>query len=156
MSLRFAIMSSLATATAALASPALAGGDLAGGLYARAFPAQPCETCYRKVIYPPVYGSVAETVMMRAPRTIAHVVPGEVRSVTETVMVEPERQVWTKSYDAWGHRIKCLVTIPARYETRTRQVTVTPAYVVPQAVPAVYGVYHRQVLVEPSRAGWAP
>jgi hypothetical protein len=58
----------------ALASPALAGG---------------CVNCYRHVVTPPVYGSVAEEVMVRAPRTVAHAIPGEYGSVAETVLVSP-------------------------------------------------------------------
>src|SRR4051794_22038370 len=61
--------------------PALAGLGLASPA-----PAGGCVNCYRHVVTPPVYGSVAEQVMVRAPRTVAHTVPGEYASVAEQVL----------------------------------------------------------------------
>ncbi|HYF55608.1 MAG TPA: hypothetical protein VEA41_15255 [Salinarimonas sp.] len=134
--------------------PALAG--LALSASAAIAGGQPCVDCYRHVVHPPVYGVQHERVMVRAPRTHTEVVPAEYRTVAETVMVSPARKVWQVSYDAYGQKVGCWVTVPAQYATRHRHVMVRPEQVIPVAIPAVYGHVSRKVLVEPARAGWEP
>ena len=68
-----------ALGVALLASPALAGG-------------YGCVGCCRYVVTPPVYGAIAEKVMVRAPRTVAHAIPGEYGAVAEKVMISPPRK----------------------------------------------------------------
>ncbi|KAA2236397.1 hypothetical protein [Salinarimonas soli] len=137
-----------------LVVPALAGlalsasAALAGGA--------PCVTCYREAVHPPVYGTYHERVMTRAPRTLTHVIPARYETVTETVVVAPERRVWQVSLDPYGRRIGCWVTIPAQYETRHRQVLVQPEEIVPVAIPARYGHVAHPVLIEPARRAWVP
>jgi len=115
-----------------------------------------CATCYQKVVHPPVYGTQHEKVMIRAPRTVSHVVPAKYETVAETVMVQPASKVWQVSHDAHGREIGCWVKVPARYETRHRQVLVQPETVVPVAIPAVYGHVARPVLLKPAHASWQP
>jgi hypothetical protein len=94
--------------------------------------------------------------MVRAPSTQVRVIPAVTRTVAETVMVTPERKVWQVTRDAYGRKVGCWVTIPARYETRHRTVVVQPEAVVPVAVPGVYATQTRRVLLQPARHGWAP
>src|SRR5215207_216077 len=125
----------------ALASPALAGG---------------CVNCYRHVVTPPVYGSVAQEVMVRAPRTVAHAIPGEYGSVAETVLVSPPRKVWQVARGPHGEAIGCWVVIPAQFAVRHRTVEVRPPQVVHETIPAAYATHHRTVMVEPGSSGWQP
>lgn len=115
-----------------------------------------CTDCFRHVSTPPVYGAVAESVMVRAPRTIAHTVPGRYQTVAEKVMVSPPRKVWQVTRDAHGHKVGCWVVIPGQYAVHHRQVMVHPPRVVHQAVPAVYATHQRTVLVRPASSGWQP
>lgn len=141
-------MSRILLASAALllaSSPALAGGAGCGGA-----------ECYRRVVTPPVYGTVSQQVMVRPPERYATTVPGEFTTVAERVLVAPASRVWQVSRDAYGHTVGCWVTVPARYAVRHRQVMVRPPQVVQHYQPAQYAVQHRQVLVQPVRAGWAP
>ena len=105
---------------------------------------------------PPVYGAVAEKVLVRAPRTGAIVTPAEYGTVRETVVVEPARRIWTVRRDAWGHKIGCWVETPARYGTVTRRVMVRAPEVVPYAQAAIYGTRLQSVQVAPAHAEWVP
>lgn len=129
---------------AALATPAFAGGG--GG----------CIGCYRHVVTPPVYGTVAETVMVRAPRTVAHTIPGAYETVAEKVLVAPPRKVWQVTRDAYGQLVGCWVVVPARYAVRHRTVMVRAPQLVHETIPPVYATRHREVLVRPASAGWQP
>jgi hypothetical protein len=115
-----------------------------------------CTDCYRHVSTPPVYGSVAESVMVRAPHTIAHTVPGHYQTVAEKVMVSPPRKVWQVTRDAHGHKVGCWVVIPGQYAVHHRRVMVHPPRVVHHAMPAVYATHQRTVLVRPASSGWQP
>ncbi|MFE1600877.1 hypothetical protein [Methylobacterium sp. ID0610] len=132
------------------------------GLFLHVLPAAAggygCATaeCYRHVTTPPVYGTVAEQVMVRPGRTINRVVPPVYDTVTEQVLVAPAARVWQTSYDAYGQLVGCWVTTPARYATRTRRVLVRPPELVPEVIPPAYATYQRKVLVEPARSGWVP
>lgn len=142
MTVRSSLVAGLALGVLA-SSSALAGG--AG-----------CVSCYRQVMTPPVYGSVADTVMVRAPRTVAHTVPGEFRVVTEKVMVTPPGKAWQMTRDAYGNVVGCWVATPAHYAVRHREVIVRPPQVVHQTLAPAYATYHRQVLVRPASAEWQP
>lgn len=126
----------------ALATPALAGGG--------------CLGCYRHVVTPAVYGAVAEQVMVRAPRTVAHAIPGQYETVAERVMIAPPRKVWQVSRDAYGRVVGCWVVVPAQYAVRHRTVMVRAPQMVHQTLPAVYATRHRDVLVQPASSGWQP
>jgi len=115
-----------------------------------------CVNCFRHVSTPPVYGSVVENVMVRAPRAIAHSVPGHYATVAEKVMVSPPRKVWQVRRDAYGHKIGCWVVVPGRYAVQHREVMVQPPRVVTQVVPAVYATHRRTVLLRPASSGWEP
>lgn len=132
-----------AAALTALTTPAIAGG--CGGA-----------ECYRRVVTPPVYGTVSERVMVRAPRHYASTVPGEFTTLTERVLVAPASRVWQVSRDAYGHEVGCWVAVPARYAVRHRTVMVRPPQTVQHYQPAQYALQQRQVLVQPGQAGWAP
>ena len=119
-----------------LTAPALAGGEVE------------CIDCYRHVVRPPVYGTVAEQVMVRAPRTIAHAIPGQYGAVAEKVMVSPPRMVWQAGRDPYGRPIGCWVLV------QHRAVMLRPPEVVHHAVPGVYATHHRTVMVQPGSSGW--
>lgn len=132
-----------------------------------------CVNCYEKVVTPPVYRTVHETVVVRPAQTVAHVtpaqygtvhekvvvrpahtvartIPAEMGTVAETVMVSPARKEWQVSVDAHGRTVGCWVVIPAQYATRHRHVVVRPAQVVHQHVPAIYGTQARTVMTRPA------
>jgi hypothetical protein len=127
----------------ALASPALAGG-------------YGCVGCYRHVVTPPVYGTIAEPVMVRAPRTIAHAIPGEYGMIAEKVLIAPPRKIWKVMPDVYGNAIGCWVVVPAQYAVQHRTVMVRAPQVVHQTLPPVYATHHRTVMVRPPTAGWQP
>lgn len=151
-----------ATATLALAAITTGSGAAMAG--------EACGHCYRKVVTPPVYSEVSETVMVRPPhayfrhipaeygtvrekvllrpeQTVAHRVPAELRQVAETVLVAPASRQWQVSRDAWGREIGCWVKVPARYATEYRTVVVRPASVEYETLPAVYTTRERTVVV---------
>ena len=128
---------------AALASPALAGG-------------YDCIGCYRHVVTPPVYGTVSEQVMVRAPRTVAHTIPGEYGSVSERVMISPPRKECMVTRDPYGNAVGCWVVVPAQYAVQRRAVMVRAPQVVHETVPPVYATHQRTVMVQPGSSGWQP
>jgi len=141
-------------------------------MIAAAHPAQAgcySASCYEKVVTPPQYSTVAETVMVRPAkvarhvtpaeygvvaetvvvrpaRTVAHRVPAVVRTVAETVMVAPAGRAWQVSRDAYGREVGCWVNTPAQYATRHRRVVVQPEGVSYETIPAVTSVRHRKVM----------
>jgi hypothetical protein len=133
-----------------------------------------CKTCYEKVVAPPVYRTVPETVMVRPAQTVAHTTPAEygtvhekvlvrpaqtvarhipavMGSVAETVMVSPARKEWQVTVDAHGRKIGCWVKIPAQYATQHRAVVIRPAGVAHDVIPAQYGVQARTVMTRPAQ-----
>ncbi len=131
------------------------------------------QQCYQRVVSPPVYetatetfmvtppktiahvrpaeyGAVTETVVVRPAHTVKHVVPGEVQTIAERVLVAPATRRWEVTVDAYGRTIGCWVTVPARYETRYRQVMTRAPSVAVQHVPAVLGTQQRTVMVRPA------
>lgn len=106
------------------AAPAMAGGG--------------CSTCYRHVVEPAVYGSVADRVMVTPPRTISHVIPAAYETRSEKVLVSPARKVWEVKRDHHGNAVGCWVEIPAKYAVRHFKVQVRAEQVVHETLPAVY------------------
>ncbi|AMJ59070.1 hypothetical protein [Bosea sp. PAMC 26642] len=126
--------------------------------------------CYNLVSTPPVYGSVAETVMTRPEQTEARIVPARYEYVSEQVMLHPERQIprhqpaqygtvsetvmvsaggrrWEVTRDAHGRTVGCWVETPARYAHVQRTVEISPASVSYETIPAVYTQRQRKVMV---------
>jgi hypothetical protein len=129
--------------------------------------------CYRRVVEPPRYATVAEAVMISPAREIAETIPAVTREVEETVVVRPERSLtrvipaeygyeertvevapahreW-RTRDEEGDVIGCWVNVPARFARLTRRVLVTPAREVEQVIPAETATELRTVVVEPAR-----
>lgn len=101
--LRSACASAVVLAALSGAPPAKAGG---------------CDgPCYGEVRLLPVYGTVLEKRVVRAPRTYALVMPPEFETVTERVMVRPAGKVWATTRDASGRLVGCWLERPA---VRTR------------------------------------
>lgn len=131
-------------AIAAGTLPALAGGYGCTG------------NCYRQEYVPPSYRTVAERVMVRAPRTYAYVTPAQYGYVNETVQVSPASRYWTVKHDHHGRKIGCWVEAPARYASVSRKVMLRGPEVVPQYVPAQYAVRHHTVQDSPGYKTWVP
>src|SRR5947209_6313161 len=94
-----------------------------------------CLGCYRHVVTPPVYGSVAENVMVRAPRTVAHAIPGEYGVVSERVLVSPPRKVWQVTRGPHGEAIGCWVVVAPQFAMRHRHVMLRAPQVVHETIP---------------------
>lgn len=126
--------------------------------------------CYNLVATPPVYGTVAETVMTRPEQRQAHVIPARYEHQTETVMLHPARKIarhhaaqfgtvtekvlvsapgrrWEVTRDAHGRTTGCWVETPARYAHVQRTVEIAPASVSYETIPAVYTQRQRKVMV---------
>lgn len=112
--------------------------------------------CYREAHVPPVYGMVAEQVLVSPPRTYDVVTPAEYRTQTETYQISPGGRQWQVTRDAWGRRVGCWVDVPPRFATRTRFVIVRAASSEPHTTYPIYGTRERSVLVEPARRAWVP
>ncbi len=153
-------------------------GLLAAGIFAtfglvQAHAGEGCGgSCYRKVVHPPVYSSVSETVMVqpgmtrfhhipaeyqtvdetvmvRPEQTIAHPIPAQYGTVSETVIVAPASKQWQVSRDAYGQEIGCWVHVPAQYAVRQHTVVVQPGSVQYETIPAQYATRSRTVMVRP-------
>ena len=105
---------------------------------------------------PPSYRTVAERVMVRAPRTYAQVIPARYGYVNETVQVSGAQRYWTYKYDHYGRKIKCLVETPARFAQVSRRVMLRGPEVVPQYVPAAYATRQYTVQDQPGYKTWVP
>ncbi|CAO4140435.1 hypothetical protein LPLAFNJD_LOCUS689 [Methylorubrum aminovorans] len=141
------LISSLALAAvsvAALAVPAQAGGACVSA------------ECYRRVVTPPVYDTVAERVLVQPPRTVYRTTPPVYDTVSERVLVAPGGRRWETRIDAYGQLVGCWVTTPPRYAVQTRRVLVRPPEAIPHTLPPVYATTQRRVLVQPARAAWVP
>lgn len=129
--------------------------------------------CYRRVVEPAQYQTVAETVMVEPERQIPEYVPAVARRVAETVVIEPERTVtrvipavyqavnetvmvrpatreW-RTRNHYGEIVGCWVDVPAEYATRQRTVEVSPAREVEETIPAVTATRIRTEIVEPAQ-----
>jgi hypothetical protein len=106
--------------------------------------------CYRRVESPASYRTVAETILVEPERQVAEYVPAVTQAVEERVVVEPAREV--------------METIPAQYDVVEETVLVSPARRVWQVsdrygetvgcwvtIPPCYARQARRVLVRPAQ-----
>ena len=126
--------------------------------------------CYRRVIEPAQYSTVAEQVMVAPQREVGEYVPAVMRQVEESVVVRPEQTVvrvipaqyavesetvevspehreWSTRRDN-GEVIGCWIRVPARYAERGRRVLVREAREVTQTIPAETATRLRAEIVE--------
>jgi len=134
--------------------------------------AQAGNECYRRVVTPATYRTVAEQVLVEPEREVAEYVPAVTQAVEQTIVVEPAhevtqtipaeydtvedtvlvspaRRVW-EVRDHYGETIGCWVTIPATYAREARQVLVRPAQYRTIEVPALTATRMREEVVEPA------
>ncbi|GJE70853.1 hypothetical protein [Methylorubrum podarium] len=140
----FPALAVAACAVVTLAAPAQAGGNCVSA------------ECYRRVVTPPVYDTVAERVLVQPPRTVYRTTPPVYDTVSERVLVAPGGRRWETRVDAYGQLVGCWVTTPPRYAVQTRRVLVRPPEAIPHTLPPVYATTQRRVLVQPARAAWVP
>jgi hypothetical protein len=128
--------------------------------------------CYRRVVSPASYRTLAETVLVEPERQVAEYVPAVTQAVEqrvvieparevtetipaqydvveETVLVSPARRVWQVS-DRYGETVGCWVTIPPCYARQARRVLVRPAQYRTVVEPAVTETRLREEVVEPA------
>ncbi|HEY3320470.1 MAG TPA: hypothetical protein VGP72_08390 [Planctomycetota bacterium] len=106
---------------------------------------------------PAVYENQCETVCCREESKRCHDVPAVYKTETYSVQKCAERTEWKKvdccNADLSGgeHKGDCygLVTIPAKFETCSRQVLVTPASKWWETIPAEYKTVEKRVCVSP-------
>lgn len=131
-------------------------------------------SCYDLVQTPPVYGSVAESYVVRPAQRQSRVIPAEYDYVSESVLVQPERRIprhhpaqystvsekvmvhpggkrWEVTTDAHGRTTGCWVYDKPRYAYQQRTVVVAPASTSYEVVPAVYSQRQRKVMVRPTQ-----
>lgn len=129
-------------------------------------------TCYKKVVTPPVYRTVAERVMVTPASCTQLQTPPVYGTVAQRVVVQPSYQIartrpavygrvqvtrqvrpartrWVRR-GCRGADYKCAVTTPAKYRSRSKRVMVQPAQNWVETRPAVTGVVHQRVVL---RAG---
>ncbi len=145
---------------------------LAGAASLGAVASAQAHQCYRRVVEPAQYRTVAEQVLISPEREVAEYVPAVTRQVEETVLVRPEQQVtrvipaeygyedetvlvspatreWrTREED--GQVIGCWVTVPPIYGRRTHRVVLRPAEEVTETIPAETATRLRTEIVEPA------
>lgn len=112
-------------------------------------------------VIPATYKQVVERVMVSPEKTTLRAIAPTYRTVTEKVMVKPERKVWkvgrewkngslaTKYGDSG--EIRCLVKLPAVYETVTKRVVDQPARTQNVTIPAVYKTITKTVVDQEAR-----
>ncbi|MDP3408929.1 hypothetical protein [Bosea sp. (in: a-proteobacteria)] len=148
----------------------------AGGCYGSSCRPAPCRgsACYNLVQTPPVYGTIAETQLVRKAQTHRRIVPAQYDYVTEKVMIQPARQIphhvpaqyssiqekvlispggkrWEVTTDAHGRTTGCWVYDKPQYGFRQRTVEVSPARTEYETIPAVYTQRQRKVMVQPTQ-----
>lgn len=135
-----------------------------------------CEgtACYNLVQTPPVYGTIAETKLVRKTKTRRRVVRARYATITEKVLIQPARQIphqvegqyysisekvliapggprWEVTTDAYGRTTGCWIYDEPQYGFRQRLVESAPARIEYETIPAVYTQRQRRVLVRPTR-----
>ena len=130
--------------------------------------------CYRRVVEPARYSTVAEQVMVSPEREVSEYAPAVTRQVEESVVVRPEQTIVrvipaqfeieretievSRAHAEWqtraenGEMIGCWVRVPARYGERLRRVLVNPAREVTQTIPAETATRLRAEIVEPAHS----
>jgi len=98
-------------------------------------------------VVPVHYKIIARKVLVRPAQRVPYRVPAIRRQVAETVMIKPARRIWTIYYDKYGRKIGCWIDKPARYATRYRTVTIRPASIGYNVVPAQYRTVTHKVRV---------
>ncbi len=115
-------------AKAAPAAPKSNGDDLVPSM------AKPGE-CYARVIIPPSYRTVAETVLDRDATKEIQIVPAEYETVTENVLVKAaseKLEIVPAQYKVVEEKVlvasesKRLVTVPAEFQTVSERILVKP------------------------------
>ena len=134
----------LAAGAAALASSAALGA-----------PAD-CVASYRLVVRPPVHGVISERVTLHPGQTIARAVLPRYETVTEKVLVSPQRNVWQVKRGPRGETIGCWVAVPAQYAVRRRAVMIRPAYVRAESIPAARITRTRSAVLDRGGSAWEP
>lgn len=118
---------------------------------------KPASCTYETI--PAVYKTVCEQVCCKKESTRCIPVPAVYKTETYEVQKCPSRTEWQSvdcdninvSVDAKEQKGKCvaLVTIPAVFETRTREVCVTPASTRTEVIPAEYKTVEKRVCETP-------
>lgn len=129
-------------------------------------------TCLQRVVSPPVYRTVMETVMVQPERCSIVQTPAVYQTQHQQVVVQPERQVvhstpavygrvrvteqvspgytkWRTRRGCCGVQYRCAVNVAPRYRTRRQRVEIQPAAHRVEVLPAVTGTVARQVMVNP-------
>ncbi len=131
-------------------------------------------SCYNLVETPPVYGTIAETQVVRPAKTYRRIVPAEYDYVTEKVMIQPARQIphhvpaqyssiqekvlispggkrWEVTTDAYGRTTGCWVYDEPQYGYRPAHGRGFAGAVEYETIPAVYTQRQRKVMVRPTQ-----
>lgn len=131
-------------------------------------PAEYVEECYqhkvcgektRKEKIPAEYEMRQERVCVEKERKVKHKIPAVFKTEEYQVCASPARSEWRRT-DCNAQNVSadnmkmeknecwCLVTIPAQFETRTRQVCVEKEKCVEECIPARYEMRERKVCVK--------
>jgi len=136
--------------------------------------------CFARVLQPALYETVTDHVLVSASTERIEVVPARYETITEQVMVtpastkieetparydwideqvmvEPARSEWRRAdchvsgavVNATGE-CACLINIPARFESRPKQVLVEPASMRRIEIPAEYEAVQKTVMRSPA------
>jgi hypothetical protein len=106
--------------------------------------------CYRRIVEPPQFDMVSDTVLVTPERDVAEYVPAVTRAVEETVIVRPEQSVARIIPAEYAYQDETVEVTPAHREWRTRNESgdVIGCWV---NVPATFGRITHRVLVAPER-----
>lgn len=128
--------------------------------------------CYRRIVEPPQYRTVAEAVLASPEREVADYVPAVTREIEETVVMRPARTYVSvapaqygetrqtvevsPAHSEWrtrwenGEAIGCWVRVPARYAERIARVVTAPAREIVRTIPEQTATRRRTEVVEPA------
>jgi hypothetical protein len=108
--------------------------------------------CYQLVKSPPTFETVSEKVVVRPERKIARHIPAEYGHVTEHVVVRPARVVTRHIPAEFGVVAEKVLLSPARKEWQVRLDAHGRKVGCWVDVPAQFGVQHRRVVVREAQA----
>src|SRR5436305_13555893 len=77
--------------------------------------------CYRRVVEPPRYSTVADEVMVTPAREVSEYAPAVTREVEESVVVRPEQKIAHIIPAQYGLQRETFELSPAHAEWRTRR-----------------------------------
>lgn len=112
---------------------------------------------YEKITtVPAVFESIQERIEIRQPYSDTIGVPAIYRTESETVLVNPARDVWQQCHllkpaDQISGEDLCRVRMPERYETLTKAVKVSSPKIKTIQIPGVYQMVEVQRVVEPAQ-----